>query len=669
MRFLFRCTFLSYLIISLVILSAAPVAAQNFPGGFTEQPATAGTRQNLSSSQIKNMLPARGKFTFPQPYATEGVRLTNATDCQGSDCVNYIGYSYWRNINNHVGQDTMLIFLGLDRNKGGAGPSLITYNKITDEVISLGPLFQKSDSRSWATGEGWYFSANMPYELYFTSHSKLQRYDVVTKQTSTVFDMAQLMGSGYYIWQVHSSNDDRVHSATVRANSNYEMLGCMVYFEDSGKHKYYPRKGGFDECQIDKSGDWLLIKENVDNKNGEDNRIINLQTGQERILLDSDGAAGHSDMGYGYMVASDNWAANANSQKLWDFNANVLEGTSVYHNYNWYVSAPAHVSHANSRADIAPEEQYACGSSVNRGSSAHANEIICFTLDGSNNTLVVAPVMTNLDAAGGGDSYSKSPKGNLDPTGRYFIWTSNMGGSRLDAFLVKVPSHLISTAAGEDDGGDNPPTSPVPSAPPAPSTPPTPPAPPAPPTSPAPPTPEEGTADGVVWTNPVNAIANGNTLTKTAGCDGCDDAGATSKQEISSGNGHLEFTVNERTKLRYVGLSAKQSGTGARQIDFALRIQAGYAEVRENGSYKSDTTLGKGDVLRIAVKDGLVSYSRNGQVFYSSSVAPAYPLRIYASLLSIDSTISNAQFGVDASEDTGGGRPPGTKPIFRGRFK
>src|SRR5690606_28741960 len=145
------------------------------------------------------------------------------------------------------------------------------------------------------------------------------------------------------------------------------------------------------------------------------NRIINLQTGQERVLLDSEGAAGHSDMGYGYMVAADNWAANANSQKLWDFNADVLEGTEVYHNFDWYTSAPAHVSHANSKADIVPAEQYACGSSVNRSSAAHANEIICFTLDGSNNTLVVAPVMTNLDAAGGGDDYAKSPKGNLDP--------------------------------------------------------------------------------------------------------------------------------------------------------------------------------------------------------------------------------------------------------------
>jgi hypothetical protein len=35
------------------------------------------------------------------------------------------------------------------------------------------------------------------------------------------------------------------------------------------------------------------------------------------------------------------------------------------------------------------------------------------------------------------------PKGNLDVTGRCFIWTANLGSNRLDAFLVKVPGDLL----------------------------------------------------------------------------------------------------------------------------------------------------------------------------------------------------------------------------------
>ena len=82
-----------------------------------------------------------------------------------------------------------------------------------------------------------------------------------------------------------------------------------------------------------------------------------------------------------------------------------------------------------------------------------ADEIVCFSLDpnrnadGSLDVLVVGPVMTNLDSLGGrdsnGDDYTQLPKGNLDVTGRYFIWTTNMGGDRLDAFIVKVPDQWL----------------------------------------------------------------------------------------------------------------------------------------------------------------------------------------------------------------------------------
>src|SRR5215813_7859078 len=79
-----------------------------------------------------------------------------------------------------------------------------------------------------------------------------------------------------------------------------------------------------------------------------------------------------------------------------------------------------------------------------------ADEIVCFPLDanrnadGSLDVLVVGQVMTDLDApGGGGGDYEKMPKGNLDVTGRYFIWTTNLGGDRLDAFIVKIPAERL----------------------------------------------------------------------------------------------------------------------------------------------------------------------------------------------------------------------------------
>ena len=120
---------------------------------------------------------------------------------------------------------------------------------------------------------------------------EVERFDVVSKQLETVMDVNAHLGAGHTLWQAHSSDDDTVHSATVR-NADYQPLGCMTYQEDISKFTYYPAQGEYDECQIDRSGDWLVIKEDVDGVDGEDNRIIGVHTGEERVLLDRDGAGG-----------------------------------------------------------------------------------------------------------------------------------------------------------------------------------------------------------------------------------------------------------------------------------------------------------------------------------------------------------------------------------------
>ena len=418
------------------------------PGGFKESPLLADPRPRLASAEVGSFLPTRGPFTFPAPYNTRGARITNESDCNGNDCVQSVGYSYWKNINNHVNDDTMYVFVGLNSSEGGTGPTLFSYNKVTEEVTNVGPLFDAGSKFYNATGEGWYFSATLPNALYVRDGSKLVRYDVVTKTTETVFDVTTKYGAGHEIWQTHSSNDDRVHSATLRSTDGYKALGCVVYSEDTGEYKRFDSKGSYDECQIDKSGRHLVIKENVDGKYGEDNRIIDLQTGSERVLLDQDGAAGHSDLGYGSMVAADNHNTEPDAQRVWDFLSNDLDGPLVYHGKNWGTGGvPAHVTFANARDDKPLDEQYACGSSASAKTNVHSNEIICFMLNGDDEALVVAPVMTDVDASGGGSSgYARMPKGNIDVTGQYFVWTSNMGGGRQDLFIVRIPSKVLTGA-------------------------------------------------------------------------------------------------------------------------------------------------------------------------------------------------------------------------------
>jgi hypothetical protein len=417
------------------------------PGGLVELAGDSNLRQPPAPSTY---LPNRGAFTFPAPYGTRGIRLTNPSDCGGGDCVSYAGYSYWRNINAHRGQPKLLAFVGLR----GPGPTLFEVDKETGAVTNLGPLFDEGSPLRQRSGEGWYFSATRPNTLYIHDGPRLLRYDVRARSFETVLDITGTYSG--YLWQVHSSNDDLVHSMAIRGGG---PAGCFVFDERTGDLERYGTGNEFDECQIDKSGRWLVIKEQVDGANAEDNRIIDLANGTEQILRDESGAGGHSDNGFGYMIAEDNWATQPSSFRLWRFDA-LDQPSLVYHGLSWSVGV-SHIAHANAVPNAPLDQQYACASHMGPTDVARANEIVCYLLDGSTKLVVVAPTMTNSNASGGGDFYGKMPKANIDPTGEYIFWTSNMATSRLDAFLVQVPwQHLVPERPSLEPAGERPPVRP-----------------------------------------------------------------------------------------------------------------------------------------------------------------------------------------------------------------
>jgi hypothetical protein len=668
----------------LVFLSPPGLQAQSLPatGGFVEPANSPAFRAPLTAAEAGAILPTRGVFTFPSPYGTTGFRLTNGDDCGGQDCVKPVGYSYWNNINNHAGSDTMLVFLGLDRNKGGTGPTLFSVDKRTGETRNAGPLFPSTSSYSYHSGEGWYFSYTRPYSLYMHSGRRLLRYDVQTRTFQTVFDVTAQFGTNRYVWQAHSSADDRVHSATLRDSTTYAYLGCIAFREDLQQFYFAPRIGNYDECQIDRSGRWLVIKENVDARNGEDNRIIDLETLTERVLLDENGAAGHSDLGFGYMVSADNWNPKPGAARTWRFDLDVQggepvasvpgQGTLVYHLTSW-AAAVGHFAHGNARAGVPLEDQLVCSSSASRQLVPRVNEIVCYRLDGSRDTLVVAPNLTNLDATGGGtDDYNQLPKGNIDPTGQYFIWTTNAGSGRLDAYVVRVPGQLLF------------PEPPPPPPPPvdcagtwsawAPTsewsacvngtqtrtesrtfTITTPPAnggaacPASPETRTVskacvvqpPPPPPPAAWEPVRWLEPVNVTVTGSSLQKTSGCNRCADAGAVSEQRIAAGNGAVQFTATESSTSRAIGLSTGNTGAGPDEIRFGIRLQSGKAEIRESGLARGNVKFVTGDNFEIRLENGVIRYFKNGTVIYTSTGVPQYPLLVDTSLSSMGATLGN----------------------------
>ena len=452
------------------VLAAAPPPPSG--GGFLETAGSPALRPRFTRAQIQSFLPAanaRGRFQFPAPYNTTGARLTNDTDCaSGSDCVWYVGYSYWRNMNYHVGSTSMYIFLGTDRARGGSGPILLRYDKLTDAVQKIGPLFSSSSPYSHATGEGWYFSGRFATRLYVSLAGSplLRRYDVVRRQFESAAAMdlrncprpATCPSNSAFITQPHSSDDDLVHSATVQ-NASWQRTGCVVYQSAGRRFRFYAPPVGYllDECHVDKSGLWLMLLETRPD-GVRRNRVVDLTRGTITSIQDVNGALGHLDRGFGYAVGADTFNPLPNATILLKFPVARTTrpiGPVVHFNKRWDMAAANHVAHGNARGNVAPESQYACGSNASRVADM-ADEIVCFPIDagrnadGSLDVLVVAQVLTDLDAAGGGDDnaddYEQVPKGNLDVTGRYFLWTTNLGGDRLDAFVVKIPAERLEPA-------------------------------------------------------------------------------------------------------------------------------------------------------------------------------------------------------------------------------
>jgi len=132
-----------------------------------------------------------------------------------------------------------------------------------------------------------------------------------------------------------------------------------------------------------------------------------------------------------------------------------------------------------------------------------------------------------------------------------------------------------------------------------------------------------------------------NTITKTKGCNGCGDAGATSQQGITSGDGSVQFKVSANSHAT-VGLSNGNKNTQSNEIKFGLRFTPGIVEVRESGALKAEWPYLAGSVYKIAVEDGEVNYYENGTLKYTSKKKPSYPLIVDTTLGTVGAGVQDA---------------------------
>lgn len=107
----------------------------------------------------------------------------------------------------------------------------------------------------------------------------------------------------------------------------------------------------------------------------------------------------------------------------------------------------------------------------------------------------------------------------------------------------------------------------------------------------------------------------------------------------------LQFSTDDTATLRFVGLGTSGIGTTPSDINYAVRLQGGVAEVRESGTYKSEIAFGAGDTFTITVNNGSVTYAKNGGVFYTSSSPASGALRAHAIFFDTSGSLRNVGFG------------------------
>ena len=166
---------------------------------------------------------------------------------------------------------------------------------------------------------------------------------------------------------------------------------------------------------------------------------------------------------------------------------------------------------------------------------------------------------------------------------------------------------------------------------------------------PTPAPPAGGQTEEVVWANYIGATPSGNDLTKAA-TTGWGNSGAVSTKALASGDGFVEFTAAETGTSRMCGLSDGDSTQSYQDIKFAFQLHgSGNVNIYESGTQRTNAsgntvfaTYVAGDTFRVSVQGTSVKYYKNGNLLYTSLVAPAYPLLVDTALYTNNATISDA---------------------------
>lgn len=378
-------------------------------------------------------LPAAGATFMDPVFGTTIMRVTDSND--GDD--NHQSYSYWPSIN----KNSSLLYIS----SVGGNPTLYDFDTATFSISNKRALFQSNPLNDGTpNAEDAIWSGTQNNEILCHTGQKIYRYNVVTDQYTLIKDFSSAYPD-IHLWQMSRSINDNVFAFTYKENVNYANIGYIIY-RVTGNQTDTASTSDIDEVQLDKAGDYLVIKTGNSGPSVIETEILNIQTGNSEYLTDNapDFSPGHSDNGTGFVIGADNWNNTYTYRNL----ATPHTSFSVLDfNNDWTLGN--HVSMLSDDESWMLMSTFVGNTTTSSG--IFVDEIFQFASDGSKTVRRLAHTHSDYLNQNPNNSYWSMPRANISRDGKYAVFTSNWGSTtRMDVFILKI-APLLSVGIVEEE--------------------------------------------------------------------------------------------------------------------------------------------------------------------------------------------------------------------------
>jgi hypothetical protein len=254
-------------------------------------------------------LPAAGGTIIDPTFGTTIMRLTDAND--GPECIN--SYSYWPTFN--LNSTRILVYSGTD-------PLLYQFDPVNFKIINKVIWNTRTPNGGSVGWDDAIWSGTDPDVIY--AHDSigmhLWTYNVATQTYTQIADLTSQYNPGDYLWQMSKNiNTNNVFGFT-RRDARYNVVGYLVWRQDSNEVTYNVNTSQLDEVQVDKSGRYLAVKTGLQGAGAIEVQVVDLKTFAVQNLTDDgpDYAPGHSDNGTKTIIGADNWRNQVTYRTLAD---------------------------------------------------------------------------------------------------------------------------------------------------------------------------------------------------------------------------------------------------------------------------------------------------------------------------------------------------------------